>query len=76
MRDGHAPCEAGRVPAHPAAFRFSAVVLTALAFVLGGCTTTRYVTSWLRTTTTHPVELIAESGGNNNKRTTEELFEG
>jgi hypothetical protein len=62
------------VLARPASFRFA---VAALAVVLGGCTTTRYVTPWFRTSVTPPgPQLIAESGGNITHRTTEELFEG
>jgi len=62
------------VLARPAAFRFA---LAALTVVLGGCTTTRYVTPWFRTSVTNPgPELIAESGTNISHRTTEELFGG
>jgi hypothetical protein len=38
-------------------------IVALLLLLLAGCTTTRYVTPWLRTTVHEPFVIIAESGG-------------
>ncbi len=50
--------------------------LFAAALLSQGCVTVHEVTPWLRTTTDHPVDIIAESGSNLRHRTTEELYDG